>query len=60
MAKEAEVDQFDEDLENLLELTSKKDVLFITGDWNAKVKRYLEQQASYKPWRTKWSKVSKG
>ena len=53
MAKEAEVYQCDEDLENLLELTSKKDVLFITGDWNAKVKRYLEQQASYKPWRTK-------
>ena len=36
MAKEAEVYQCDEDLENLLELTSKKDVLFITGDWNAK------------------------
>ena len=31
-AKEAEVDQFYEDLEDLLELTSKKDVLFITGD----------------------------
>ena len=36
-AKEAEVDQFYEDLEDLLELTPKKDVLFITGDWNAKV-----------------------
>ena len=31
-AKEAEVDQFHEDLEYLLELTPKKDVLFITGD----------------------------
>ena len=36
-AKEAEVDQFYEDLEDLLELTPKKDVLFITGDRNAKV-----------------------
>ena len=38
-AEEAEVDQFYEDLEDLLELTPKKDVLFITGDWNAKVGR---------------------
>ena len=36
-AEEAEVDQFYEDLEDLLELTPKKDVLFIVGDWNAKV-----------------------
>ena len=36
-AKEAEVDQFYEDLENLLELTPKKDVLFVIGNWNAKV-----------------------
>ena len=35
-AKEAEVDQFYEDLEDFLELTPKKDVLFIIGDWNAK------------------------
>ena len=35
--KEAEVDHFCEDLQDLLELTSKKDVLFIVGDWNAKV-----------------------
>ena len=35
--KEAEVDHFCEDLQDLLELTSKKDVLFIIGDWNAKV-----------------------
>ena len=33
----AEVEWFYEDLEDLLELTSKKDVLFIIGDWNAKV-----------------------
>ena len=36
-AKEAEVDQFYEDLQDLLELTPRKDVLFIIGDWNAKV-----------------------
>ena len=36
-AKEAEVEQFSEDLQDLLELTPKKDVLFILGDWNAKV-----------------------
>ena len=34
---EGEVEQFCEDLQDLLELTPKKDVLFITGDWNAKV-----------------------
>ena len=39
-----EVERFYEDLQDLLELTPKKDVLFIIGDWNAKVevKRYLE------------------
>ena len=36
-AEEAEVEQFYEDLQDLLELTPKKDVLFILGDWNAKV-----------------------
>ena len=36
-AEEAEVEQFHEDLQDPLELTSKKDVLFIIGDWNAKV-----------------------
>ena len=37
-AKEAEVEQFCEDLEDLLEINKqKKDVLFIIGDWNAKV-----------------------
>ena len=35
--EEAEVERFYEDLQDLLELTSKKDVLFITEDWNAKV-----------------------
>ena len=36
-AEEAEVEQFYEDLQDLLELTPKQDVLFIIGDWNAKV-----------------------
>ena len=36
-AEEAEVEWCQEDILNLLELTSKKDVLFIIGDWNAKV-----------------------
>ena len=36
-AEEAEVERFYKDLQDLLELTPQKDVLFITGDWNAKV-----------------------
>ena len=36
-AEDAEVERFYEDLQDLLELTPKKDVLFIIGDWNAKV-----------------------
>ena len=36
-AEEAEAEWFYEDLPNLLELTPKKDVLFIIGDWNEKV-----------------------
>ena len=43
-AEEAEVEWFHEDLQDLSELTSKKDVLFIIGDWNEKyeVKKHLE------------------
>ena len=43
-AEEAEVEQFYEDLQELLELTPQKDIFFITGDWNAKVevKKHLE------------------
>ena len=37
-AEEAEVEQFYEDLQDLLELTHKKDVLFIIGNWNAKIR----------------------
>ena len=36
-AEEAEIEQFYEDLQDLLELTTKKDILFIIGGWNAKV-----------------------
>ena len=37
-AKEAEVEWFYEDLQDLLELTPKNDIFFIIGDWNAKVR----------------------
>ena len=42
--KATEIEQFYEDLQDLLELTPKKDVLFIIRDWNAKekVKKHLE------------------
>ena len=36
-AEEAEVERYNKDLKDLLELTPKKDVLFITGDWNANI-----------------------
>ena len=36
-AEEADTEQFYEDLQGLLELTPKKDVLFMIGDWSAKV-----------------------
>ena len=38
-AEEAEVEWFYEDREDLMELTPQKDILFIIGDWNAKVGR---------------------
>ena len=48
-AEEVEVERFHKDLQDLLELIPKKDVLFIIGDWNAKVgsqEKYLEYQAN--------------
>ena len=36
-AEEAEIERFYEDLQHVLELTPKRDVLFIIGDWNAQV-----------------------
>ena len=57
-AEEAEVEQFYEDLQDPLELTPKKDVLFIIRDWNAKVRiqETLEVTGNW-PWNTKWSRV---
>ena len=37
-AEEAEIEQFYEDLQDLLELTPQKDVLFTIGDWNTKIR----------------------
>ena len=49
-AEEAEVEQFYEDLQDLLELTSKKDILFIIGDWNAKVITHSMDRSLSKFW----------
>ena len=52
-AEEAEVERFYEDLQDLLELTHKKDALFIIGDWNAKVKsRNTWSNGKIWPWST--------
>ena len=52
-AKEAEVEQFYEDLQDILELTPPKDVLFIIGDWNAKVRSQEISGVTAKwPWNT--------
>ena len=48
--EEVEVERFYEDLQDLLELTPKKDVLFIIGDWNAKVDTWSNRQIC--PWNT--------
>ena len=51
-AEEAEVERFYEDLQDLLELTPQKDVLFIIGDWNAKVGRNTWSNRRIWPWST--------
>ena len=58
-AKEAEVGWFYEDLQDLLELTPKKDVLFIRQDWNAKVgsKDTPGVTGKFGPWSTEWSRA---
>ena len=48
--EEAGVEQFYEDLQDLLELTPKKDILFIIGDWNAKVRRNTWSNRQIWPW----------
>ena len=55
-AEEAEVERFYEDLQGLLELTSKKDVLFIIGNWNVKVgskSRDSWTNRQFRPWSIK-------
>jgi len=53
-AEEAEADQFYEDLEDLIELTPKKDVLLIIVDWNAKVgSQEILGVTEVWPWSTK-------
>ena len=57
-AEEAEVEHFYEDLQDLLELTPQKDVLFIIGDWNAKVgSQETPGVAGNWPWNTEWSRA---
>ena len=58
-AEEAEVEWFYEDLQNLLELTPKKDVLFIIGDWNVKVgsQETLGSNRQIWPCSTEWSRA---
>ena len=52
-AEETEVDQFYEDLQDLLELTPKKDILFFIGYWNANVGRDTQKNRQVWPWSTK-------
>ena len=54
-AEEAEVEQFYEDLQDLLELTPEKDVLFIIGDWTTKISKSRDTKSNRQiwPWNTK-------
>ena len=54
--EEAEVERFYEDLQDLLELTPKKDVLFTIEDWNAKLGSW-EISGVTDSWSTKWSRA---
>ena len=58
-AEDAEVEWYYEDLQNLLELTPKKDVLFIIGYWNVKVGSQvtLGNNRQIWPWSTEWSRA---
>ena len=53
-AEEVKVEWFWEDLQDLSELTPKKDVLFITGEWNAKVGSQERSNRQICPWNTEW------
>ena len=56
-AEEGAVERFYKDIQDLLELTPKKDVLFITGDRNAKVGSQEIPGVQVWPWSTKWSRA---
>ena len=58
-AEEAEIEWFYEDLQDLLKLSWKKDVLFIIGDWNAKSRKSRDSWSNRQIWRwsTKWSRA---
>ena len=59
-SEKAKVERFYEDLQDLLELTPKKDVLFIIGDWNAKVGSQETPGVTgnfFFPWSTEWSRA---
>ena len=58
--EEAEVEWFYEDLQDLLELTPKKDVTFIIGDYNAKVGSQEAPGVTGKFGLGKWNKAGKG
>ena len=51
--EEAELERFYEDLQNIIELTPKKDVLFIRGDWKCKSRKSRNTWSNKKIWR--WS-----
>ena len=56
-AEEAEVERFYEDLQDLLELTPKKDVLFIIGDWNAKSRKSRNTCSNGQIWPWKQTEI---
>ena len=58
-AEEAEVEWFYEDLQDLLELTPKKDILFIIGDWNENVGKSRNTWSNRQiwPWNVEWSRA---
>ena len=57
LAEEAKVERFYKDLQDLLELTPKRDVLFIIGDWNAKVETQENPGATGKFGLVEWSQT---
>ena len=58
-AEEDEAEQFYEDLQDLLELTPKKDILCTTGDWETKVGKSRDTWSNRQvwPWSTEWSRA---